>query len=236
MRIILVLIVLSASSLGVNAQGPPADLNARVKDEIRALFVKMGEAFQKKDRAELESIYAPEFMFVHASGFADKRDAHLEEALASPGGGLNVTPHIDNIDVYGDVAVIRSTIPARRGGGSSFSTSVFVKKAGKWQMVHMQGTSLVTIPASIKIDPKSLYRYAGKYQSDAGDITVVHEGNDLFLLSTRFPRRTLTPTGENQFYDKLGDVFTFAISAEAKATQVEIKLANGTTRTWKRVE
>lgn len=127
------------------AQPPTVDAStvARVREELRSLQVEYGAAIQRRNRAALERLFVPEFVLAHASGFVDDRAEYLDDLLAteSPGGPPFPLDPPGQLHVYGDVAILRATVPAP-GGRATWGTFIFEKRDGRWQFVQGQGTLL----------------------------------------------------------------------------------------------
>jgi hypothetical protein len=151
MRILLTgfLIFLVASvALSQTSGGTGKDTN--VKEELRKLFVELNEAFEKRDRLALERIYADAFVWVHASGFVDDRATHINDAFSIEVRTPLQIPNFDGLRVYGETAILKNRLPPIESRGSLYSTSIFAKRDGRWQIVHAQGTHMLPDRKTIK--------------------------------------------------------------------------------------
>jgi hypothetical protein len=224
--------------LSSRAQESSADKKEQVKEEIRRLFVELNRAFEKRDRQALERIYAEEFVWVHGSGFVDDRATHINDAFSIEVRLPLEIPKLENLYVYGDTAINKHTFAPDAGRGALYATSIFVKRDGRWQMVHAQGTLLQPERETIRVDSKILDAYAGKYENDAKEsLTITREGDALILAVRRpgIPKRKLNSATETQFFDKLGSEVSFSKGEGEKITLLTIRL-NGRESRWRKIE
>lgn len=216
-----------------------ANKNEQVKEELRKLFVELNEAFEKRDRAALERIYADEFVWVHANGFVDDRATHINDAFSIEVRTPLQVPNFDGLRVYGDAAINKHILPPAGGRGALYSTSVFARRDGRWQIVHVQGTLMLPERKTVKVDSKILASYVGRYENDAKEsLTVTREGDSLLLAVRRagIPKRTLAATSDTQFFDKLGSEINFSKDEAGRVAHFTIRLLNGREAKWKKVE
>lgn len=107
------------------------------------------QAVVKRDTAALQRLYADEYMSVDQEGMVwnKKQDIEIDTAGAS----RLSTYKFDDLKVraYGDVAVVTGRNRATGkvlGNAAKFEirfTDVFVKRDGRWQIVHSQATPVL---------------------------------------------------------------------------------------------
>jgi Ni/Co efflux regulator RcnB len=236
-RIILSILAVLAFGVPAASAQTNADQNARVKEELRKLFVELDEAWRKADRATLERIYAPEFVWVHANGFVDNRAAHITDGLSIEARAPLRLPNFDRLAVYGDTAILKGLIPTPTGA-SLYSTSVLVKRDGAWQFVHAQGTRMLPERKRVAVDLKILDSYVGRYENDRKETLAITRENDALVLALRrpgIPKRTFLPTSDTRFFDKLGSEINFSKDETRRATQLKIRLLDGREAVWKKI-
>lgn len=108
MRVLLTVSSIFLMALSASGQtNGSTNKDANVKEELRKLFVELNEAFEKRDRAALERIYAEEFLWVHGSGFVDDRAAHINDAFSIEMRTPMPIPNFDRLRVYGDASTLR---------------------------------------------------------------------------------------------------------------------------------
>lgn len=216
--IFLVLLV-SPSAFG-QITGEPS--NSSIKEELRKLFSDLNEAISKRDRPALERIYADEFQFVHTTGGVADKTAQINNILANdrPSTAPVATPTFEGLLVYGDMAIFRTL---ERGVAG---TNIYAKKSGRWQIVQVQGTRLPPERKPIKLDPKALDAYLGKYEFSLGAFTTVtKEGDALSWKPAGRAKSTLIPLSDSRFYSKENDAeMTFSKDEKGQVTGVVLRL------------
>ena len=238
MRLLMTIVsVLLVTALAFGQTSAEANKNAQITEELRKLFVELNEAFQKRDRKALERIYADEFIWVHGAGYVDDRTTHINDSLSIEVRTPLQVPTFDNLYVYGDTAILRG-LGQTRIAGSLFSTSIFAKRDGRWQIVHVQGTPMLPERKAVKVDSKILDSYVGKYENDAKESLIITREGDVLVVTLRragVPKRILTPTSDVQFFDKLGSEYNFRKGEDGKVTHFDFRLNDREGR-WKKVE
>ena len=111
------------------------------KSEIRDFFDLLNAAVKRRDRAAIERMYGPEFVFTLGNtGMVTRKQQIDGLMILDPAkSGLGDTP-LDGLRFYGDVAQLRIQT------ASVFSVTTLVKRAGRWQIVLTQ-TNLIPVPA-----------------------------------------------------------------------------------------
>jgi hypothetical protein len=219
MRISFFTFLIFMSSL-VRSQ-PPTEAGkiARVKEEIQKLWNDMQDASVKKDRKALENFYADEFVFIHSSGQEDNKKRRIDNILLVNDYIPAPMPSFDELYVYGDVAVLRAK-------GASRGTTIFAKKNGQWQVVQVQSTAMPPERKVIKLDPKILGQYVGKYEQAPGVFTMITLENDtLRAKGANRPQVAILPLAETLFYvkDNIGE-FTFYKDDKDKVTHYILRV------------
>jgi hypothetical protein len=134
--------------------------------------------------------------------------------------------------VYSDVAILR--VPGRGATG----TNIYAKKAGRWQIVQVQGTRLPPERKPIQLDPKVLDLYPGRYEFAPGAYaTVTKEGEALKWQAGGRPKVTLVPLTDARFYAKENDAeITFYKGEKGQVTEVVLRLGSCQESKAKKVE
>lgn len=224
-------------SLAVSGQDTAPEGNAGVVEDLRALFEELNEAALEGDRERLERLYAPEFLFVHATGYVDDRATHIDDSLTVKNKAPISIPDLERLQVLGDVAILRADVETR-AGGSMFGTSIFVRRDGRWRIFQVQGTRMLPDRQKVLLAPEVLEKYVGRYENDAGEsLWIMRNGADLASVLDRpnVPRRVLAPTSEGLFFDKLGAEYQFRAGEDGTVTQMIFRL-NGREAIWTKVE
>jgi hypothetical protein len=226
---VLIGLVCALSSAGASA-APDARSIETVKTELAAFVTELNAAAKRKDRAALERLYAPEFKWVHGAGYVDERADVVDTILATDSGPEVPPPNFDpprELLLLGDVAIVRGPGSSRLAVSLS-QVVTYVKREGRWQLLHMQGTLMQPERGSIALDAKVLDTYAGKYERGPGVATVfTRDGATLVMQHPGVPRRVLRPSAENVFFDKVGSEYTFHRDAAGAVVRYTVKLANG---------
>ena len=220
------------------AQASISQSTETIKEEIRTLLQQLNQARLKHDRPALEKIYAPEFINVHSAGFIDDRATTIHEIMTTDSIRIFPIPSLQNLVIYGDVAILRSESPTNAGTVNSTRLAgvyVYAKKDGRWQILHAQGTPLLKERASIVPDSKLLDSYVGKYERNPGELIVVEkDGNFLLmkLVGRGIPQRKLTASSNTAFFDKLGTEYSF--TKEENSIILTTRLQGGQESKWRK--
>ena len=221
-----------APAPGGAAQTTPADETARVADELRALHAELNRARRARDRAALERIYAPEFRWVHGVGYADDRARQIQNILEANSDRDLPPPDFappTELMVFGDVAVMRRPERTAQAGIRLYSNEIFVRRDGRWQILHIQGTQLQPERAWIELPPEALDAFAGRYRNPgSGTETVIaREGGLLQARIPEVPVRNLRPVAQNRFFDRIGTEYVFERGADGQVTGFTFRLFGG---------
>lgn len=124
----------------------------RIVAELEALDDRRAAATLAKDRATLESVFAPDAVYVHSSATAEDRATFIERATTGWYDYRGLTPLKRQWTVWGDTALcdgeVRIEVVAR-GNPKDFVSrylSVWRRGASGWQLVRWHST-LVPQPA-----------------------------------------------------------------------------------------
>jgi ketosteroid isomerase-like protein len=133
---------------------PPAILNQQaekaVGDEVAEFRKQLAAAIEKKDAAQLRTLYADSFVHTHGSGKVDGKDARIVSALAGD-------PVIENAPVTdlvirvpgGWTAIATGVSPIKSlADGKTYSfrwTAVYVRIGDGWQIAASQATRLAEV-------------------------------------------------------------------------------------------
>ena len=214
------------------AQPAPATETARVAGELQALHAELNRARRARDRAALERIYAPEFRWVHGVGYADDRERQIQNILEADSDRdlppMDFSPPTE-LMVFGDVAVTRRPDRTAQAGIRLYSNEIFVRRGGRWQILHIQGTPLQPERAWIELPPAALDAFAGRYRNPgSGTETVIRrEGGLLQARIPELPVRELRPVAENRFFDRIGTEYVFERGAYGQVTGFTFRLFGG---------
>ena len=196
----------------------------KAKEEVQKLFSDLNEAITKKDRPRLEQLYADEFQFIRPSGAVINKATQINGIMANDPLASNLVPAPapDNLMVYGDTIVARITV---RGTAIS---SIFVKRDGRWQLLHAQGTRLAPERNPINLDSKLLDSFVGRYQFGPNAIaSVTREGDALKWRGGNRMPVTLVPLSETHFFAKETETeLTFVKNASGRVTDVVMRVGS----------
>jgi Domain of unknown function (DUF3471)/Domain of unknown function (DUF4440) len=232
MRALLLIACVSlASPLALGQTSAAQDKDAKVKEELRKLWLDYNEAGSRGDRQALERLFAEEWVWIYAIGRTIDRTKHLNN-MTSEAWSPAPVPTFDHLVVYGDAAV------TRRVGGGATSTTIYAKKDGRWQFAHVQGTWLPPERKPVEIDPKLLDAFVGSYEFRPGAVaTVTKEGNTLMWKSGGRPKVRLLPLSETHFFVEDGDLeITFRKGDKGQTTGIALRLGTCQESEAKRVE
>ena len=101
-----------------------------------------------------------------------------------------------------------------------------MKKNGQWQIFQVQGTRLAPQRNAVKIDPKLLDSFLGRYEFGPGAVaTVTKEGDVLkWRGGNRLPVEPV-PLSDTRFFGKENDSeMTFTKNDKGQVTDVVLKL------------
>jgi hypothetical protein len=134
-----VLITTAVSSTGVRGQALPTSEERAVLDAQAQRF----RATIAKDVTRLDTLLADELAYGHSNGLVDGKRWYLDAAKG--GRYLDFVPEGMKVQIYGEAAVITGQLDVKSANGQrKFRTiEVHVKRGGRWQLAHVQFTSLM---------------------------------------------------------------------------------------------
>jgi ketosteroid isomerase-like protein len=121
-----------------------ADSNAAAEAEIEELEYHLIDLLQKGEIDTFASYLAEDYLRVNARG----RESSKNEALAgfaSSAAPVRQSPSDIEVRIYGDTAILSFVLTQEREGEPptrSRLVKVFVRRDGRWIMVHNQGTAI----------------------------------------------------------------------------------------------
>ena len=206
----------------------------KTKIEIQKLFSDLNEAITKRDRPRLEQLYADEFQYIRPSGGVFNKVSQISGIMSSdPISSTPIpAPAIESLMVYGDVVVSRHTVR------STAVTSIFVKKDSGWQLLQAQATRLAPERNPIKLDPKLLDFFVGKYEFGPNAIaTVTREGDTIRWRGGNRMPVTLVPLSETHFFAKETETeMMFVKNENGQVTGVVLRLGSCQDSKAKKIE
>jgi ketosteroid isomerase-like protein len=133
-KILFTVLVLTLSTAFLYAQ--------KEEQSIRQMMNEIRTAVKGKDLAKLETIYAPDFMFISAAGVKYTRSERINYLKTHP------APEILDFDdirvrTYGNSAVVNFNVKHKDKGtptDNSYATAVFINSGGHWQEANVQST------------------------------------------------------------------------------------------------
>ena len=211
--------------------GQAANEVARIQAELQALHAELNRARRARDRSALERIYAPEFRWVHGVGYADDRERQIANILEANSDRdlppIDFAPPTETM-LFGDTVVVRR--PNRTVQGLAlYSVEVFVRRDGRWQILHIQGTPLQPERVYVTLAPEMLEAFAGRYRNpDSGTETVVtRAGDHLEARIPEVPIRQLRPVAAERFFDRIGTEYVFERGSDGRVTGFTFRFQGG---------
>ena len=140
----------------LGALGGPPDLSANPDQTFAALEQAWSAAYHRHDLPALERLLADEFVGIDGRGVVSTRKEELEEAKppapGTPAPGMQILGEkISDVHarIYGETAVATAlnTATVRTPEGENTvrfrRTTVWVKRAGRWQCVHFHASRIL---------------------------------------------------------------------------------------------
>ncbi len=138
---VVVLIGMLVTLSQVWAQTPSAP-----EQELLKVENNWGDALLKNDVAELERIYADEYLFTDPEGVTWNKSQDLANTKSGASKITSFKMEDMKVHVYGGAAVVtgkailEGTFQGKDISGTHRFTDTFVKRAGRWQCVATQST------------------------------------------------------------------------------------------------
>jgi uncharacterized protein (TIGR02246 family) len=147
--VVIAMLMIAASSVTMGqTNGKKASRNGNAEQAIRQLMSELANAQLKGDTATLDRIWADDFTFTNSSGEVQTKAQRLAEIKSGELKFDSLSRDEVQVRVYGETAVVtsRGTVKGQRRGqdlsGQSRSTTVYVKRQGRWQVVAQQVTRI----------------------------------------------------------------------------------------------
>ena len=114
--------------------------------EIEALEYQLIDLLDRGDLDAYASHLAKDYVRVNAAGQVDSKESVLDRFRSDSGGNTRTsTPSDLHVRIYGDTAILSFVLTIERDGEiarRSRVVKVFVRRDGRWIMVHNQGTAI----------------------------------------------------------------------------------------------
>jgi hypothetical protein len=204
-----------------------------VKKDIQKLYSDWNQARLAHDRQALEKLFTDDYAWVHGVGYLDDKATVINDQLSTDSINAVPVPDLSQLQVYGDAAILKRL--SKTPQGPSYSTTIFVRRNGKWMFSQGQTTLFQPERKTMQLSADALSPYAGKYQR--GRFLLVTRDND--VLNVRFARapvRKLVCVAENNFADKLGSQYKFAKDEKGNITSLAFTLPGSAEVYWRKVE
>src|SRR5258705_313470 len=116
--------------------------------EVKQMIATYREALIRKDMKKLDLIWADEYLFTNASGVLVTKAERIANLKSGATALDSIAPNEDQVHVrlYGNVAIVKSHVYLKgqfsgQATADNFrSMHVWVKRAGRWQLVANQLT------------------------------------------------------------------------------------------------
>ena len=126
--------------------GVRADDDSTSMAEIVALEYQLIDLLARRDLDAYASYLADDYMRVNAAGRVDSKESVLAQFRSeSDSRSATSIPSNLNVRIYGDTAVLSFILTIEREGETSRRSrlvKVFVRRDGRWLMVHNHGTAI----------------------------------------------------------------------------------------------
>lgn len=122
-----------------------ADGDSAAMAEIEALEHQLIDLLERRDLDAYASYLAEDYVRVNAAGQVDSKESVLDGFRSAGGGNTRMVPSDLQVRMYGDTALLSFVLTIERDGEiarRSRLVKVFVRRDGRWIMVHNQGTAI----------------------------------------------------------------------------------------------
>jgi ketosteroid isomerase-like protein len=229
---IAILVAASLSSL----QTPP-EAKSTSERAIAEVERRFEIALEKRDRAELESVLADPFTWIHAQeGRVESRSVFIDNAVRGMGLARQYTQSATferTLDIYGDSAIATSRVRNRFPDGGRevwFRQSrVYVREGSTWKFAMGHGTVMYDGP----VTRGDLYaRYAGTYAIPDGRILRMDWDGDSLIATfpggTRSQVFLKSPTEE-----AIASPNRFLFTLDSTGRPTTVHMMRGTSEAWR---
>jgi ketosteroid isomerase-like protein len=124
------------------ALAPMGDaMESKTEKEVLAAMNVWRHAMVARDRAALESLYAPGLTYVHSNGKQENKAEAIEAVVTGKDRFESVDMEDISVSLYGTTALVRARITLRINDGTAVKTlildvlHVWIKNDAKWQLV-----------------------------------------------------------------------------------------------------
>lgn len=107
--------------------------------EIEALESQLIDLLERRDLDAYASHLAEDYVRVNAAGQVDSKESVLDRFRSDSGDAWTSIPSDMHVRIYGDTAILSFVLTIAR---RSRVVKVFVRRDGRWVMVHNQGTAI----------------------------------------------------------------------------------------------
>ena len=121
-----------------------ADADSAAISEVEALEYHLIDLLARRDLNAYASHLAEDYVRVNAAGRVDFKESVLARFHSDSGSSTSIPSDL-NVRIYGDTAVLSFILTIERDGETlrrSRVVKVFVRRDGRWIMVHNQGTAI----------------------------------------------------------------------------------------------
>ena len=126
--------------------GIHADADSTGMAEIEALEHQLIELLERGDLDAYASYLAEDYVRVNAAGEVDSKESVLDRFRSGSGANVGTAVPSDlRVRIYGDTAILSFVLTIGTNGEitrRSRLVKIFVRRNGRWFMVHNQGTEL----------------------------------------------------------------------------------------------
>jgi len=141
--ILFALALVIAGSIDLTAQKVPTSKQSKIVSELKQLEIDIGKANIRRDKAFFERVEADEFVFIDSAGGVTTKAEDVASLDQPPGEFRLVSYDVDEmkVKIYGSTAVVTGrTTTVSKGKDREITnrtrfTDVFVRRAGRWQLV-----------------------------------------------------------------------------------------------------
>lgn len=191
-----------------------ADNNSNIEQEFRSLVREMHDTLLRCDKERLLSFFADDFIGTSYEGYTTNKDQLTKTFRCAPP-EVKVSRDIEDhrIRRHGDTVIVsyrvveHVTIGGKSSDGRYLYTDVFVKRAGRWQMISSHSTRLRPERKAAKVDPKIFDDYVGRYAAEPKAIfTITREGDKLVGQAPDGSRVEFLAESETTFFVEGRDI------------------------------
>lgn len=220
--------------LAALAQASPAaalDPMAQVQTELQTLISEINQARQDGNREALERLYAPEFVRVGPTGYSHDRARQIDALFEA---NVDLPPQNfaspATLIVHGDIALLRQPAQRSRVGLEVYITTTFLRRNGRWQVLHVQATRKLPEREWVAMPTPLLDALQGRYRNatTGTEMELRRAGNTLEAFIPDLPRHVLRPVDVDRFYDVENETeYVFERDPDGHARAFSFRLLSG---------